>query len=44
MQCRITKPDGPTIDFTANHTMNAEQIDWFRAGAALNIIRQRFAS
>jgi aconitate hydratase len=38
---RITKPDGSTIDFTCNHTMNDEQIGWFRAGGALNIIRAR---
>ena len=39
VQARITKADGTTIDFTATHTMNAEHIDWFRAGGALNIIR-----
>ncbi len=38
---RITKPDGSTIDFSCNHTMNDEQIEWFRAGGALNIIRAR---
>src|SRR4051812_21769341 len=38
---RITKPDGTTIDFQCNHTMNDEQIEWFRAGGALNIIRAR---
>jgi aconitate hydratase len=38
---RIHKPDGSTIDFACNHTMNAEQIEWFRAGGALNIIRAR---
>ncbi len=38
---RITKPDGSTIDFACNHTMNDEQIEWFRAGGALNIIRAR---
>ncbi len=37
----IVKPDGMTIAFEANHTMNEEQIAWFRAGGALNIIRQR---
>ncbi len=37
----IVKPDGTTIAFEANHTMNEEQIAWFRAGGALNIIRQR---
>jgi aconitate hydratase len=40
---RITKPDGSTIDFVTNHTMNDEQIEWFRAGGALNIIRARQA-
>ena len=38
------KPDGTTVDFEANHTMNDEQIEWFQAGGALNIIRQRAAS
>jgi aconitate hydratase len=39
--CEIVKPDGTTIDFQANHTMNEEQIEWFKAGGALNIIRAR---
>ena len=38
---RSSKPDGSTVDFEVNHTMNDEQIAWFRAGGALNIIRQR---
>jgi hypothetical protein len=37
----ITKPDGSTVAFQALHTMNDEQIGWFRAGGALNIIRQK---
>lgn len=41
VRCRIVKPDGSTIDFEALHTMNDEQIGWFRAGGALNIIRER---
>jgi aconitate hydratase len=41
VRCRIDKPDGSTVDFECTHTMNAEQIEWFRAGGALNIIRQR---
>jgi len=44
VRCQIVKPDGTTIDFGANHTMSPEQIEWFRAGGALNIIRQRQAS
>jgi len=39
----IVKPDGTRIPFKANHTMNDEQIAWFKAGGALNIIRQRTA-
>jgi len=39
--CQIVKPDGTTVDFEGLHTMNDEQIGWFRAGGALNIIRQR---
>jgi aconitate hydratase len=38
--CRITKADGTTLDFRCNHTMSPEQVGWFRAGGALNIIRQ----
>jgi len=41
---RITKPDGTTVDFEALHTMNDEQIGWFQAGGALNIIRQKQAA
>jgi aconitate hydratase len=39
--CQIVKPDGTTVDFEANHTFSPEQIEWFKAGGALNIIRQR---
>ncbi|CAN5268607.1 aconitate hydratase [soil metagenome] len=41
VECQIVKPDGATVSFEAHHTMNEEQIAWFRAGGALNIIRQR---
>ncbi|MEO5840189.1 MAG: aconitate hydratase [Acidimicrobiales bacterium] len=37
----VTKADGTTESFVANHTMSEEQIGWFRAGSALNIIRQQ---
>jgi aconitate hydratase len=39
IQCLITKPDGTTVDFQANHTLSADHIKWFQAGSALNIIR-----
>jgi aconitate hydratase len=32
--------DGSTHSFLANHTLNENQIEWFRAGSALNLIRQ----
>lgn len=32
--------DGTESSFPVNHTYNAQQIAWFKAGAALNIIRQ----
>jgi aconitate hydratase len=41
VRCRIHKPDGTTIDFETTHTLNDEQIGWFVAGGALNIIRSR---
>jgi aconitate hydratase len=41
VQCRITKPDGSTVGFSCTHTFSAEQIEWFKAGGALNIIRSR---
>ena len=34
--------DGTTDSFKVNHTYNAPQIEWFKAGGALNIIRQEF--
>ncbi len=41
VQCRITKPGGTTIDFECTQTFSPEQIEWFHAGSALNIIRAR---
>ena len=38
------KPDGTTIDFLGNQTFSDEQIEWFRAGSALNIVKQRVAA
>ncbi len=38
---RITKPDGSTVDFETVHTFSPEQIEWFHAGSALNIIRAK---
>ncbi len=35
--------DGTMTSIQVNHTYNDQQIEWFRAGAALNIIRKEFA-
>jgi aconitate hydratase len=36
----LTHADGSTEQFKVNHTLNAEQIGWFRAGSALNLLRE----
>ena len=37
----VTPPDGAVWSFEGLHTLSDEQIEWFRAGSALNIIRRR---
>ena len=37
----LNHADGSTDTFMANHTYNEGQIEWFKAGAALNIIRMK---
>ena len=44
VRCRITKPDGRSAEFECEHTFSAGQIDWFKAGSALNVIRARLTS
>jgi aconitate hydratase len=41
VRCTLHKADGADVAFEATHTFSPEQIDWFRAGGALNIIRQK---
>jgi len=36
--------DGSSDSISVNHTYNEQQIEWFKEGAALNIIRKQFAS
>ncbi|MBI1843439.1 MAG: aconitate hydratase, partial [Actinobacteria bacterium] len=40
VRCRIHKPHGTTLDFTAAQTLSPDQIEWFKAGSALNVIRR----
>ncbi len=39
----LNHADGSTDEITVNHTYNEQQIEWFKAGAALNIIRAQVA-
>jgi len=36
--------DGTTDTITVNHTYNEQQIEWFKAGGALNIIRKQVSA
>jgi aconitate hydratase len=40
IQVTIKHKDGKAEHFQANHSLTAEQIAWFNAGSALNLIRQ----
>ncbi len=40
----LNHKDSTSHNFLVNHTYNEQQIEWFKAGAALNIIRQKFES
>ena len=43
VRCQIRKPDGTVVEFQATHTFNDEQVEWFTAGSALNIVRRKVA-
>jgi aconitate hydratase len=40
LMLQIVHADGSKETIALNHTYNAQQIDWFRAGSALNLIRK----
>ena len=39
----LNHKDGSKDQITLNHTYNKQQIEWFKAGGALNVIRSQFA-
>lgn len=39
----LNHADGTRDVISVNHTYNAQQIEWFKAGGALNVIRKQFA-
>ncbi len=40
LKIRLDHADGTAEEFDVNHTYNAGQIEWFKAGSALNLIKQ----
>lgn len=40
----LNHADGSKDEISVNHTYNEQQIEWFKAGAALNIIRAAFTA
>jgi aconitate hydratase len=38
----LNHKDGSVDSITVNHTYNEQQIEWFKAGGALNVIRKQF--
>jgi aconitate hydratase len=42
LMVHLSHNDGTTDAFFVNHTYNEQQIEWYKAGGALNIIRREF--
>ncbi len=43
VECLITHADGSTESLSLRHSYSAAQIEWFKAGSALNVLRQQRA-
>ncbi|MFM9122592.1 MAG: aconitase family protein, partial [Actinomycetota bacterium] len=41
VRCIIHRQGHPDVEFYANHTFSAEQVKWFKAGSALNLVREK---
>jgi aconitate hydratase len=41
LKIKLNHADGSSDVFEVNHTYNKTQIDWFKAGSALNLIKQQ---
>ena len=44
VKCVLHKADGSSVEFEALHTFSDEQVEWFKAGSALNIVRKKVGS
>ncbi|RUS27734.1 aconitase, partial [Jimgerdemannia flammicorona] len=40
---KVTKEDGRVVNIRARHTMSEDQIEWFKRGSALNLIKEQAA-
>jgi len=38
--CKISRPDGSSFNIVLNHSCNEQQLAWFRAGSALNRMKE----
>jgi aconitate hydratase len=43
VQCVLHMSDGEDVPFEALHTFSDEQVEWFKAGSALNIVKAKVA-
>ena len=43
LRVELNHADGTVDVIEVNHTYNEQQIEWFKAGGALNVIRSQFA-
>merc|ERR1712183_760603 len=44
LQCKLDHSDGSSATIVLDHTFNAQQIDWFKAGSALNRMKEKAAA
>ena len=44
VRCQVVKRDGTIINFEGVHTFSPEQVEWFKAGSALNVVRKKVAA
>ena len=41
IKLRVTKPSGEVVEIETKHTMSPDQVEWLRAGSALNYIGEQ---
>lgn len=42
IKVKVTKLDGTVFEILTKHTMSADQLNWLKAGSALNYIRSMY--